>query len=315
MSGSLVADLGLGPRTWLFLSLIACVAIFFKFTRVLSVRNLDLFLVFSLAPGLMALVGSDGSRTWMAYAWLLGGSTLIFVRSLLDLAIVRRPLLEPNLNAPGMICLIVGVLALLLTETVNLPRDEGAARNPADPGALPGEKGLPAPKGSMEQDSPVNMVLKATPLPRAFQKSPPQVVISRALAVLSHVVLVLCLNLVCRRHFNLPIAGLACATCYLLLPYTRIAVVDSGQLVSAALILAAVAFYQRPIVAALFIGLAAGWTPACLGLLPLWATFYRKRAMLEFALISVGVILGCVLLSQILVPDVGIWARALALET
>ncbi len=51
MNSSLVTDLGLGPEVWLFLSLLSCVTLFFKFSRVWSVRNLDLLLLFVLAPG------------------------------------------------------------------------------------------------------------------------------------------------------------------------------------------------------------------------------------------------------------------------
>ena len=52
---------------------------------------------------------------------------------MLDLGLARRPLLEPNLNASGLLCLSVGILGLLLAETVSLPVEEGAARNPAEP--------------------------------------------------------------------------------------------------------------------------------------------------------------------------------------
>ena len=57
MNGSLVTDLGLGPEIWLFLTLLGCVTLFFKFSRIWSVRNLDLLLLFALAPGMMLLVG------------------------------------------------------------------------------------------------------------------------------------------------------------------------------------------------------------------------------------------------------------------
>ena len=63
------------------------------------------------------------------------------------------------------------------------------------------------------------------------------------------------------RHFERPISGMAMAACYLLLPYTRMAVVDSGQLISAALIILAVFWHTRPAVAGVLIGLAAGWIP------------------------------------------------------
>ena len=66
------------------------------------------------------------------------------------------------------------------------------------------------------------------------------------------------------------------AACYLLLPYTRMAVVDSGQLVPAALIVAAVFWHNRPALAGALIGLAAGWVPACLGLIALWCGFYQR---------------------------------------
>ena len=57
MNSSLVTDLGLSPEVWLFLSLLGCVTLFFKFSRFWSVRNLDLLLLFVLAPGMMLLVG------------------------------------------------------------------------------------------------------------------------------------------------------------------------------------------------------------------------------------------------------------------
>ena len=58
VNGSLVTDLGLSPEVWLFLSLLGCVTLFFKFSRFWSVRNLDLLLLFVLAPGMMLIVGN-----------------------------------------------------------------------------------------------------------------------------------------------------------------------------------------------------------------------------------------------------------------
>ena len=80
------------------------------------------------------------------------------------------------------------------------------------------------------------------------------------------------------RHFERPITGMAMAACYLLLPYTRMALVDSGQLISAALIVAAVFWHIRPALAGALIGLAAGWIPACLGLIALWCGFFGDEA-------------------------------------
>ena len=264
MSGTLVADLGVGPEVWLFLTLLGCLTIFFKFSRIWSVRNLDLLLLFAPAPGMMRLVGHQASQPWIAFLWLFFGSALWLTRCLIDLGLARRPLLEPNLNAAGLACLSIGVLGLLVAETVSLPVDEGVARNPADPG---GARPQSPPSGTLVASSAeaAAEVLKPA-LPSTLTHNPAQVILSRVLASLGHLGLVFGLIAVGWWHFERPIAGLAVATCYLLLPYTRIALVDSGQLVPAALIVAAIAFYTRPAVAGALIGMAAGWMPACLGL-------------------------------------------------
>jgi hypothetical protein len=149
-----------------------------------------------------------------------------------------------------------------------------------------------------------------TPLPSALKKSKPQVILSRVLASLAHLGLVAALIAVGWRHFERPIAGLAVATCYLILPYTRIALVDSGQLVPAALIVAALAVYARPTIAGALIGLAAGWMPACLGLIPLWTGFYRGRGGVRFAAVGIIVVAACGAFAWA-VPGLSVWARAL----
>ena len=39
-------------------------------------------------------------QLWWGYLWLLAGSGYFFARCLADLALVRRPALDPNLNRP-----------------------------------------------------------------------------------------------------------------------------------------------------------------------------------------------------------------------
>jgi hypothetical protein len=306
VSGSLVLDLGVGPEIWLYLTLLICLTLFFKFSRIWSVRNLDLLLLFALSPGLMRLVGNGDRQPWIAFVWLFLGSAAWLVRCLLDLGLTRRPLLEPNLNAAGLACLSVGVLALLVAETISIPVDEGAARNPADPNG----RVTPPPPGSHDENSAVNQVLKIAPLPSALKPNPPQVILSRVLASLGHLGLVAALIVVGWRHFERPIAGLAVSTCYLLSPYTRIALVDSGQVVPAALIVAALAVYTRPRIAGALIGMAAGWMPACLGLVPLWAGFYRGRGALRFSAVCLVVVILCGVLGTG-IPGLAVWSRAL----
>ncbi len=111
MTGSLVLDLGVESDIWLFLTMFGCVTLFFKFSRIWSVRNLDLLLLFALAPGMMRLVGNGDRQPWIAFVWLFLGSAAWLIRCFLDLGLTRRPLLEPNLNAAGLACLSVGMLS------------------------------------------------------------------------------------------------------------------------------------------------------------------------------------------------------------
>jgi len=46
------------PTSWAYLSSLLLLALFFKFNRVFSVRNLDLFMLISLAPGLLLVLFS-----------------------------------------------------------------------------------------------------------------------------------------------------------------------------------------------------------------------------------------------------------------
>jgi hypothetical protein len=310
VSGSLVADLGITPEVWLILTLLSCLTLFFKFSRFWSVRNLDLLLLFALAPGMLALVGNGSAQPWIAFVWLFIGSALWLLRCLLDLGLSRRPLLEPNLNGAGLACLAVGVLGLLLAETVHLSAEGGPARNPADPRPRSEEPPPPVRVGPSHLKVPVEQVLKQAPLPSSLKMSPPQVVLSRILAMLAHLGLVGGLLFVGARHFERPIAGLAVATCYLILPYTRIALVDCGQVIPAALIVAALAVYDRPAAAGALIGLAGGWMPACLGLIPLWAGFYWRRGVWRFLATALAVVVACGLLGLSL-HVLAAWARAL----
>jgi hypothetical protein len=304
VDGSLVADLGIGPGTWIFGTLLLCVTLFFKFGRFWSIRNLDLLLVFALAPGMMFLVGHRNEAPWWAFLWLFLGSFLWLVRCLLDLGLARRPLLEPNLNASGLACLAVGLIGLFVAETVSLPVGEGAKRNPADSKS---DRLTERPPG----ESLVEHAIKQSPLPRSLKTNEkPRVIIKRVLACLGHLGLVIGLVAIGWRHFERPIAGLSVATCYLLLPYSRFALVDTGQIIPAAFIVTALVFYTRPSLAGALIGLAAGWMPACIGLIPLWAGFYRRRGFWRFTAVGVSVALACAVLG-LTVPGIDSWARVL----
>src|SRR3954447_2789814 len=87
--------------TWFYFSFLLAVALFFKFSRLLSVRNWDVLTLFLLVPGMLLLLESrarPAEPNWFGYLWLLCGSGYFLVRCLWDLALVRRPALAPNLT-------------------------------------------------------------------------------------------------------------------------------------------------------------------------------------------------------------------------
>ena len=61
--GRILYQWDLPPTTWVYISSLMLVAVFFKFSRVWSVRNFDLLALIAFAPGLLLLEqGSDLER-------------------------------------------------------------------------------------------------------------------------------------------------------------------------------------------------------------------------------------------------------------
>ena len=103
-------DYKMNPTTWVYLSSLLTIGIFFKFRRFWSVRNLDLVALIGFSPGLLMLwyakdpnySGLRNQLDQLGYVWLFAASGFFLVRLLLDPVMVRRPLLEPNLSASGL---------------------------------------------------------------------------------------------------------------------------------------------------------------------------------------------------------------------
>src|SRR5579862_1220712 len=105
MNSSIFFDVRLpNAATWFYFSGLLAVALFFKFSRLLSVRNLDIPALFLLMPGLLVLLDTDG-RGWWGYFWLFCASGYFLARCLFDLVLVRRPALSPNLSPAGLLWL------------------------------------------------------------------------------------------------------------------------------------------------------------------------------------------------------------------
>jgi len=136
------------PTTWVYLSSLLTICLFFKFNRFWSVRNLDLVLLILLAPGLLmvnqarqtATIAQPPAETaiaapeptigaaadtqtrnqiaYVGYLWLFGVAMVWLVRMLLDPTMVRRPLLEPNLTNGGLVFLGCALFAFLMANVL-----------------------------------------------------------------------------------------------------------------------------------------------------------------------------------------------------
>ncbi len=122
MSEILVYYERVSPTTWVYLSSLLIIALFFKFNRLWSVRNLDLIGLILLAPGLLFVIYGQEKEMLgyeqAGYIWLFIIDGLFLVRMLLDPMMVRRPLLEPNLSVGGMTFLGLSLLVFLMANVV-----------------------------------------------------------------------------------------------------------------------------------------------------------------------------------------------------
>ncbi|HKI30419.1 MAG TPA: hypothetical protein VKA46_00910 [Gemmataceae bacterium] len=254
--------------TWFYLSALLAVALFFKFSRFLSVRNWDVVALFLLVPGLLLLREPGGEP--LAYVWLFAGSAYFLGRCLLDLTLVQRPALAPNLTLGGLAWLAGALFICLVAVAVTRRSD-----NDADgPGKDPDLTKAAANRAADLVDAQV----QANNGP-AFDA---RLWVRRSLAILCHLAIFAGLVVVGRRHFHDLHGGMAAGTFYLLLPYTAFHVDQWHYVWPMALVVWAVVFYRKPALAGLLLGLAAGTVYFPLLILPVWGSFYRGRGTGRF---------------------------------
>jgi hypothetical protein len=281
--------------TWFYFSLLLAVALFFKFSRFFSVRNLDVLTLFLLVPGLLLLRETRGS--WWGYLWLFCGSGYFLARCLFDLTLVRRPALAPNLNLSGLAWLGAALFACLIAvafrsdrEQWDMPGKSSALLDHTEQGA----KQLLPEQVAAGGDLSAEFVAGCT------------------LALLCHLAIVAGLIFIACRHFQDVHAGMAAAAFYLLLPYTAYHVSHWQHVLPMALFVWAVALYRLPLVAGLLLGLGAGtmFFPALT--FPVWWSFYRRRGAGRFTVAFVLTaalclaILGVILLAGSKSPDLAL---------
>lgn len=298
------------PTTWVYLSSLMTIGIYFKFRRFWSVRNVDLIGLIAFAPGLLLVARQEPE---LGYLWLAVVGAAYLVRLLVDPIMVRRPLLEPNLSVDGLTftaaALLVFLVANVATARLTESDHEGARRMDmiATQQITSAElrelaeygPGYPlfhvfatysntafAPEGDVEP----------APLPR---RTLLRAVATRGCVVLGHVAIVLGIVLIGYRHFDNLHTGVAVAALYLLLPYTSQMTSRVDHVIPAALLVWAIEAYRRPAVAGILLGLAGGLIFYPLFLLPLWCSFYSRRGLLRFL---AGVVFALAVLVLSLVP-------------
>lgn len=303
----------LNATTWTYLSSLLTIAVFFKFNRVWSLRNLDLIGLIAFAPGLLLTARPERELQQLGYTWLFTVGACFLVRILLDPLLVRRPLLEPNLSPGGLSFLTVSLMVFLTVNVLTYrpnERDLAAARQVDRVLATANEAST---KGSDEADLNLRnrpgyflmmwlpsvstaaiMDAGAQPTDDVSQQAK-QIAASRTAAILSHIFVVVGLILTGLRHFDNIRAGISAATLYLLLPYTAQMTGRVEHVVPAALLVWAVLLYQYPLAAGILIGLASGIIYYPMFLLPLWCGFYWRRGLYRFlggVVLTWGILIG-----------------------
>jgi len=300
------------PTSWAYLSSLLMLALYFKFNRIWSVRNGDLFLLILLAPGLLLVqwaAENEGIKPnaqnieYLGFLWLFVTEGILLARLLLDSAMVRRPLLEPNLNAAGLLFLGGSLLFFLMANVVTGKPSPGDL-SPARPTEV-----VRAEENSNDDEQPDSFTTDGPGfwllyrLPRIVTQQSIGVVdpkndeslaernreellireaTTRVMAILSHVMIVVGLLVIGHWHFENITAGIASVTMYLLLPYTALWTGSVDHALPASLLVWAVVFYRRPLLAGMMIGLASGTIYYPAFLLPLWCSFYWFRGLKRF---------------------------------
>ncbi|HEX5472810.1 MAG TPA: hypothetical protein VFW73_13045 [Lacipirellulaceae bacterium] len=307
------------PTTWAYLASLLMFAVYFKFNRVFSVRNLDLILLGALAPALLMVqfgrAHANPSVEHAGYIWLFAVSGLFLIRLLMDPLMVRRPLLEPNLSVGGLTFLGVSLFVFLVANVVvGVPNaaDVAGSERAAD---LVNRKAPSNELNSLRTHGPGFPLLFVLPqistqsvlgesgkqaAPVETSGGPPtnsaelvHVVTARVMAILSQLAIAIGIVLVSLRHFDNIKPGVAAATLYLLLPYTAMWMGSVTDALPGALLVWAILFYRRPLLAGAMIGLAFGTIYYPVFLLPLWISFYWQRGLPRFLiglLVMVGIL-------------------------
>jgi hypothetical protein len=267
--------------TWFYLSTLLLIAVYFRFTRIFSLRNVDLLLLLSASPGLILVDAEDLRVRAAGHAWLFVTACLFLLRLFIDPFLSRRPYLGQNLNPQGMGFLCVCACAFLTTQAITESLPENAQETVQQADALVSRTATEPPQTA--DHPPVAgpaVPLLLSPATLLFVED----LAARIMAILAHGAVICGLWFVGRNLFADKSLGLAMATLYLLIPCTAYNVGEFNHVLPAALIVWAFVCYRKPIVSGVLLGLACGTVFFPVFLLPIWAAFYGRRGGGRFVL-------------------------------
>jgi hypothetical protein len=309
MSEILIRYERVAPTTWAYLSAFLLIALYFKFSRVWSVRNLDLVVLILLSPALLLVkYGLDtgrvtGAAAIVGYIWLFSVNGCLLLRLLLDASMVRRPLLDPNLSVGGLAFLGISLFVFLMANVITGTPSEDDLAASQRAAELQNREASQAELNTLKTDGPGFPLVYLLPqistqsllgkdaqnVAQVAENGEPSVrlvnvVTARVMAILAQLAIVVGMMLVGLRHFDSIKVGIAAATLYLLLPYTAMWTGNVTHALPGALVVWAIVFYRRPLFSGAMLGLAFGTIYYPMFLLPLWISFYWRRGLVRFLL-------------------------------
>ncbi len=312
------------PSTWVYLSSLLMIGLFFKFSRLWSVRNLDLLMLILLAPGLLLIHFGQIKRSEMGVSTpppsgpteIRSEPTVESIESEKagteveesdDVAVATVPTEVAQIELWGYSWLLgLGALwfvrMLLDTRLIRRPLLSpnlsvggmafiGVAiflflmANVVNDGRL--GRRVPAGKNAESINARMEQILTFQQPERGPGYAALDLMPSSAkkvVVILSHLAIIVGIVLVAYRHFGNAANGIGAATLYLMLPYTSQMTGRVDHFLPAALLVWAVFFYRRPAISGLLVGAAFGCVYYPLFLLPLWISFYWHRGAFRFLL-------------------------------
>jgi hypothetical protein len=279
------------PITWVCFSSLLMLAVFFKFSRFFSLRNLDLILLVLISPGMMLLQTAyvmEGERSKEAvqerappttqplsmidmesdteevrllvmkrsgYHWMLVGTFIWLTRMILDPTLNRRPLLTPNLSVGGMSFLAAAVFTFLMANVIFVGTTDAVDGARLDT-LIPRHVGAGPGNVMLEQLHPIA---------------------EKVLVIVTHVVIIWGLILAGVHHFGGWTNGIGAALLYLMLPYTSQWTGRLDHFLPSAFLVWAVLLYRRPFFSGMLLGFAGCSIFYPFFLIPVWLAFYWDR--------------------------------------